>query len=268
VYRIIRLLLLFLLPLAGAFAQEVIDDALLRRGIEFLRGEEYEFAADDFQKVLEDETLSPFHSDALYWLVKTQIALENYGAAVESADRFLVFYPGHEKEGEILYHRARLLFLEDEPEKAIVALHGFIESYPSSPFASSALYWVGESLIVLGRLEEADAVFAELLENHPSSIKREAARYRREEIALLFREKELLDLLKWSHEEYLRDAEDYYRRETEYRDAISSYRERMGDGSQADLATAYRSRLLDAKERLLILQKYYADQLLGLTDVR
>ena len=265
--RIIRITILLLLPLTGLPSVE-IDDALLVRGLEFLRNGNYAAAAGDFEGVLADESLLPFHSDALYWLVKTDIALEDYDGAAEGADRFLIFYPGDEREGEILYQRARLLFLDGEPEKAIVALNSFIESHPRSPFVSAALYWVGESLIVLGRLEEADAVFGELLDNHPTSVKREATRYRKSEIALLFREKELLDLLKWSHEEYLRDAEDFYRRETEYRDAISSYRDRMGDGTEAERAAAYRSRLLDAKERLLNLQKYYADQLLELSHAR
>ena len=264
--RLIRIIILFLLPLSAAYAQEIVDDALLRRGLESLRAGDYGKAAEDFRGVIADESLLPFHAEAHYWLVKTDIALEDYPAAAETADRFLIFFAGDEREEEILYQRARLLFLEGEPGKAIVALNAFIESHGDSPFASSALYWIGESLVVLGRLEEADAVFSELLDNHPASVKREAARYRRSEIALLFRERELLDLLKWSHEEYLRDAEDFYRRESEYKTAIASYRERIGDGSEAELRSSYRARLLDAKERLLILQKYYVDQLLGLPD--
>ncbi len=266
--RIIQMTILLLLPLTCVSAQVIVDDALLRRGLESLRRGQYVSAAGDFENVLSNESLLPFHSDALYWLVKADIALKDYGKAAEEADRFLIFYAGDEREGEILYQRARLLHLEGEPDKAIAALNGFMASHPESPFFSSALYWIGESLIELGRLEEADAIFSELLENHPTSVKREAAEYRKSEIALLFREKELLDLLKWSHEEYLRDAEDFYRRESEYRDALLSYKQRMGDGTQEEIAAAYKSRLLDAKERLLAVQKYYIDRLMELSDVR
>ena len=122
--------------------------------------------------------------------------------------------------------------------------------------------------MTLGRLEEADAVFSELLESFPAGIKREAARYRRSEISLLYRERELLDLLKWSHEEYLQDAEDFYRRESEYADAVAEYRNKLGGDTQFEMQRLYTNRLLDSKKKLLTLQEYYVDELLRLSDAR
>ena len=87
------------------------------------------------------------------------------------------------------------------------------------------------------------------------------SRYRRSEIALLHRENELLDILKWSHEEYLKEAEDFYRRERAYRTALDA---RSISGNPENNFT--RERLLQLKDRLLVLKSYYIDQLLRFSD--
>jgi TolA-binding protein len=268
VKRIFRIFILILLPIWGLSGQTMVTDEVLRQGLSELRSGRLEEASTAFQAVLNDPNLEPFHPDALYWLIKTSIPLEQYETASLAADRYMVMYPGHGRQEEVVYQRSRILFLENEPEDAIVALGDFIDEYPNSEFVPSAKYWIGESLIVLGRLEEADAVFEMILEDYPNSVKREASRYRRSEIALLFRERELLNLLKWSHEEHLQDAEEFFRRENEYRDAVASYRERWGSGSGSDELTLYRTRLLEIKERLLKLERYYVEQLLGLANVQ
>lgn len=268
VKRIFRIFILILLPLSGLSAQEAVTDEVLRQGLAELRAGSLEGASKAFQAVLNDPNLEPFHADALYWLLKTSIPLGQYDTASSAADRYLVMYPGHGRQEEVIYQRSRLLFLEGEPDNAIAALGDFIDEYPHSEFVPSAKYWIGESLILLGRLEEADAIFEGVLEEYPNSVKREASRYRRSEIALLFRERELLNLLKWSHEEHLQDAEEFFRRESEYRDAVTSYRERLGSDSGSDEMMLYRTRLLEMKERLLKLERYYVEQLLGLSDVQ
>ena len=115
-----------------------------------------------------------------------------------------------------------------------------------------------QSLLALGRLDEAAAVFVELLNLYPASVKREAARFRQNEISLMYRERELLDLLKWSHEEYLRDAEDFYRRESEL---LNVYKDISLSGQQ-ELNKGW---LLEIKGRLLSLQEFYLNELLRLS---
>lgn len=111
----------------------------------------------------------------------------------------------------------------------------------------------------LGRLEEADAVFTDLLRKYPASAKREAARYRQSELSQLYRERELLNILKWSHEEYLRDTEEFYRRETE----LLELRRSFSKSEQQEMLTG---RLLEIKSELLDLQSYYLNELTGLSD--
>lgn len=262
--RIPILLLLLVLALLPVFGSDTVSNQHIRDGLTLLKAGDYENAAVEFRRTLDSPEMESFYPEALYWLIKADIAIGLYNEAAASAYIYISRYPSHGKLEEVEYQGARLLFLEGESAKAIVALGDFIERYPESEFLPSALYWIGESLMELGRLEEADAIYADLLYKYPGSVKREAARYRRSEISLLYRERELLDLLKWSHEEYLQDAEDFFRRESEYRSVLTANGE---DGNETtDSMFQARARMLGAKERLLILQRYYVEQLLELND--
>ena len=262
--RFVRIVFIIIAVSSRLHAQSIVNDSLLQSGISALRNGENDRASAAFRSVLIDESLAPFHPEALYWLIKIDMAQERYDEAYASVDRFLAFHPADERVGEVRYHQARLMYFQGEPEKAIIALGRFIVENPQSSLVSSAHYWIGEALVSIGRLEEADAVFSNLIDTYPYSVKREAARYRRSEISLLYRERELLDLLHWSHEEYLQNAEDFYRREKEYRNALESYRERFGDDNRTGQLRLYTRRLLAAKERLLDMRNDYVDELLEL----
>ncbi|RKX81339.1 MAG: hypothetical protein DRP60_00910 [Spirochaetes bacterium] len=255
--RITSLIFLFFLSVTVLSAQETAGDIALNQGLDDMRNGRIDSAASIFRDIIGDSSLKSYFPEALYWLIKSDIALENYNEASRAVDGFLSNYQKHPYFEEITYHRGRLLFLEKNPDSAIAALGDFVELYPDSDFRSSAFYWIGESLMALGRLEEADAVFSELLSQYPSSIKREAARYRRSEISLLYRERELLDLLKWSHEEYLRDSEDFYRREAEYKGQIASFRSSQSDNNHS-------KRLLMEKAQLLDIKSFYINELMRL----
>jgi tetratricopeptide (TPR) repeat protein len=96
----------------------------------------------------------------------------------------------------------------------------------------NAYFWIGESLYSLGRLEEAERVFARVLRDYPQSYKVEAASYRLSLLEFKKREEELLRLLKWSHEEFLRTVEEYQRREKAYEQALAAYQQRTGGAEQ------------------------------------
>jgi hypothetical protein len=96
----------------------------------------------------------------------------------------------------------------------------------------NAYFWIGESLYSLGRLEEAERVFAKVLRDYPQSYKAEAASYRLSLLEFKKREEELLRLLKWSHEEFLRTVEEYKRREKAYDQALAAYQQRVGSPEQ------------------------------------
>jgi Tfp pilus assembly protein FimV len=96
----------------------------------------------------------------------------------------------------------------------------------------SSLYWSGECLYALGRLEEAERAFQAVVQNFPSSVKVEASAYRISLIGLEYRQRELLKLLTWSHEESLRSVEDFRRREKAYEASIALYQKQISDSKR------------------------------------
>ncbi|OQX29197.1 MAG: hypothetical protein B0D92_04990 [Spirochaeta sp. LUC14_002_19_P3] len=248
---------LFIFVSAHIFA----SDILIQSGISELGSGRAQRASSIFQKVLNDRTQESLANDALYWLVKTEIHLKNYETAANYADQFITKYSSDRRMIEIQYHQARLLYLRGYPEKAIIALGNYSVTYPKSPLAASARYWIAESLISLGQLEEAKQVLQDLLKSYPASIKNEAAQHRLSEIEFLYREQSLLDLLRWSHENYLGNAEDMQRQRMEYYDALKG----LSDTESQSAAKAdidFLERLSRAKSTLLNLYEFYTNELI------
>ena len=257
--RIISLIFLFFLSLQLLSSQETNGAAILSKGLDDMKNGRMESAIEKFRSIINSKEMKSFYPDALYWGVKADIVLNNFEEASRAAEGFLLYYSDHPFSEEMNYLRGRLYYLQNDPDAAITSLGQFINNYPDSEFLPSALYWVGESLVALGRLEDADAVYSRLLSEYPASIKREAARYRRSEITFLFRERELLDLLKWSHEEYLRDSEDFYRRESSYLKTIEDCKTEIESNKNS---------LILVKERLLDIKEKYLDDLLELYNAQ
>ena len=257
--RLISLIFLFFLSFQLLFSQETDGAAILSKGLNDMKNGRMESAVAEFRSIVYSKEMKSFYPDALYWGVKADIVLNNFDEAARAAEVFLLNYTNHPYFEEMNYLRGRLYFLEKDPDAAITALGQFINNYPDSDFLPSALYWIGESLVELGRLEDADAVYSRLLSEYPASIKREAARYRLSEIAFLFRERELLDLMKWSHEEYLRDSEEFYRRESDYLKTIEDYKTQLESNKNS---------LVRVKERLLDMKEKYLDELLELYNAQ
>ena len=248
--------------------QLLANEVLLKAGIAELESGSFDQAAETFQSILNDIDLAELHADAHYWLVKTEILLEKYDSAMNHVEKFFAFFPHDKRVIEMKYQYARLFFLQGYPEKALIALGRFIVNYPTSRLVPSARYWIGESLIVLGRLEEAEAVFNDLIETHPRSVKREAARYRINEIAFHYRERTLLELLRWSHERYLEYAEDLQRQRVEYYEAVKGLNTSNSSSNdrQVEEKLIYMERLLKARGKLLDMKVFYINELMELQN--
>ena len=232
------LLLVVLLAAAPAFGQQaapkVGDDpkAVLASGIELFGQDRYREALDAFGKVLSDPRSGDSRPEAAYWSVLAYIATGDRDTASASIDAFMAAYPASPRLPDLLYQRGRLLYAKGDYEAALKAFAAFAEAAPKSDLLPSALYWCGECLYSLGRLEEAERAFAAVVEKYPSCVKVEAASYRRALIGLEYRERELLKLLTWSHEESLRAAEDFRRREKAYEQSIAVYQKQLADGKR------------------------------------
>jgi TolA-binding protein len=233
--RTVLMILLVLLP-AVLFAQMSSGADQLREGLQLFKEERYREAIRVFRGIIanaERERIQGNAPDAYYWMSRAFLAMDNYEQAAISLEYYLSNYPYHSYAGDALYQKGRLLYLQGEPENALQVLELFVREYPDSEYVGNAYFWIGESLFSLGHLEEAARVFNKVIAEYSTSAKTEAAGYRLSMIEFKKREDELLDILKWSHEEALNSIEQLERRERAYEEAIEAYQRKLSSTTPA-----------------------------------
>jgi TolA-binding protein len=251
--RIVAILLALLglaAPLLTAQSSTARSD--LKDGIEQFKNGQYDKAILLFHNVILDTTADASKPEAYLLIAKAYIAIGKLPEAERNLEFYLSAYPKAPDFAEAVYQKGRLLFLQEDFDNAIQALQTFIASFPGSPLASSAWFWVGESLASLGRLDDAQAVYRKIIDEYPSSFKLEAAQYKVSLIELRKKEVELSKLLKWSHEDFLKSIEEFQRREKTYEQAIEAYQKRLaGTGATDDQKTIadLRQELARAREQ-------------------
>jgi tetratricopeptide (TPR) repeat protein len=208
--------------------------------------------------------LSPEYSESLYWSALSDLSAGKYNEALrglESLENLEKYSASGIYRTEIPYHKGRILYYQGRYNDAIVLLASYYETEPNKIRKSAALYWAGECLFALGQFDMAGDVFAQIVEDYPESSKFEAALYRMEIIKQKKVELELLEILKWTHEESLKNLEDYQRQEKTYNQAIAAYQKRLadlqGDTRAADLELSneeYKQYLRAAEERIALLE--------------
>ncbi|MAG14179.1 MAG: hypothetical protein CMN78_06245 [Spirochaetales bacterium] len=241
--------LLLSLLATGAIGQ-TRGETLRQQGISIFGSGRYDEALRVFREIILDSGLREHHSDAYFWIAKSYIALGQFENASKNLEFFVGEFPDNENYPESLYQRGRLSFLTGEYEASIRALKLFIESYPQSPFVANSYFWVGESLYALGQFDSALEIFSIVAKQYSTSYKVEAARYRISVIELKERERELLKLLKWSHEEYLKALEEFDRKERGYEQALVTYQRTIRDLESRDFET----QILSMTQRITVLQ--------------
>ncbi|MBN1686069.1 MAG: tetratricopeptide repeat protein [Spirochaetales bacterium] len=241
---------LLLIPVA--LPAQDSGDSLVRRAITTFGQGLYDESLRLFRNVILNSSMSDYHGDSYFWIAKSYMALGQYENASKNLEFFLSEYPVNKYYEEGLYQRGRLDFLQGEHESAIQILEDFIDQYPDSSFAANSYFWIGESLYVLGHFDEALEIFETVEANYPTSFKIEAARYRISLIELKERERELLKLLKWSHEEYLRALEEFDRKEREYEQALIAYQRKI---REYETATTEDPRVSSLQKQVADLEK-------------
>jgi tetratricopeptide (TPR) repeat protein len=223
----------FLLLGALLWPQAKNGQAELQAGLAAFKQERYQQAAQSFRQVTALGDDLPAAADAYFWAARSYMAMGQLGEAGRVLDHFLSRYPHHPLFAEGQYQKTRLPFLAKDYEGTIRASEEFIRANPGSPFLPNAYFWAGESLYSLGRLDEAERIFAKVVTDYPQSFKVEAARYRLSLIEFKRREEQLLRLLKWSHEDFLKTVEEFRRRQAAYEQELAAYRGKPGKGTPA-----------------------------------
>jgi len=221
--------ILFALTACLAAYGQVPGNARVEQGVRLFGEEKYSEALEIFNRVLADTGAVESRPDAVYWSGLSYIALGNLENARRSLDVFIKEYPRDGHYPDAVYQRGRISYMQGDYEEGIRIFGAFLDANPGHSFFPSALFWTGDCLFSIGRLSEAESIFRAILDEYPDSVKYEAANYKLSLIRLKYRERELLTLLKWSHEESLRVIEEFQRREKAYEQALSVYQRRLSE---------------------------------------
>ncbi|MFP4483509.1 MAG: tetratricopeptide repeat protein, partial [Spirochaetaceae bacterium] len=209
--------------------------AILNEAIGRYEAGQFEQALVTFRELLSQDAYESIHGDAYFWIARSAIALGRLDEAADNLEYFLANYPENPYYTEGVYENGRLLHLQGDYEQSIMALRSFIEQYPKSPFVANAYYWMGESLFSLGHFDRAEQAFRTVTEQYSRSYRSEPAKYRLSIIDLRRREEELLKLLQWSHEEYVKAVDEFQEREQSFEAAIADYQRQIAENRQLSL---------------------------------
>jgi tetratricopeptide (TPR) repeat protein len=201
----------------------------LERGIELYGRGRWRDAAAELRRAQADAQTPNDKGEALYWIALSELAAGEYEGAVRDLDELARINPLGRRGAEVPYEKGRALFYLGQYDPAIVLLSTYAAHAADPGRKAQAMYWVGECLFALGRLDDAQDIFSRIIDEYPQSVKYEAASYRLSLINQKKVEGELLRLLQWSHEESLKTVEDYQRRERSYDQAIIAYQKRIAD---------------------------------------
>jgi tetratricopeptide (TPR) repeat protein len=246
--------LIFLFTLSPAFSQTT----RLERGITLYGESRWREAVIELRRAEAEAPSNDERAGALYWISLAELSAGEYEASLGDMEELeRIALPGSRYAGELSYHKGRVLFYLGRYDESVVLLRDYADHTGDAVKKAAALYWIGECLFAMGQFEEAGGVFTLITEQYPQSAKFEASSYR---LALINQKKvesELLEMLKWSHEESLKSVEDYQRRERSYDQALIAYQKRLADmarnGGELS-AEEYQRQLSAAEARILELE--------------
>jgi outer membrane protein assembly factor BamD len=108
--------------------------------------ENYDIAADEFQKAESQYPASPWAADALVMSAYSHYMDDNFSEAILSIDRYMRFHPGHCDVAYMMYLRGMCYYrqvsdVRREPGMSAYALAEFqnlVKRFPRSPYAKNA----------------------------------------------------------------------------------------------------------------------------------
>jgi len=194
-------------------------------------------AAIEFRRAQEIAGNTNDRSQALYWVILSELAYSDYGSALRDMDDLQKTAPGSSYNRDMMYHRARVYFNQGFFNEALVLFRQYTDSVSdvdreASDRRAAAFFWMGECLYSMGQFNEAENFYSWVIIMYPESLKKDAASYRIDLIKQKKIETELLALLQWSHEESLRSSEDYQRRLRTYEYTLNTYQRRIAELTQ------------------------------------
>jgi len=200
-------------------------------------------AAAHFRNAQEISKNANDWAQATYWVILTEMALGDYGSALRDMDELDRIAPKSNFARDMSYHRARAYYNQGYFEDALF----YFKRYNDSIFSddkeaadrkAAAFFWMGECLYSMGQFNDAEKFYAWVIAKYPNSPKVEASGYRIDLIKQKKIEAELLSLLRWSHEESLKNSEEYQRRIRTYENTLNAYQRRIAELTQGEIPAA------------------------------
>lgn len=254
---------IFLLTLSAVLFCSEGDD-IFRGGLTHFNEGDYEEAYRSFTRLAEEEPFYYYRANAVFWQGKTLYMKGEYVQAQVLLDQYLINWPDNSYYEEAIYLLGKNAYQQEDYQGALDSFLKFSQEYRNSDYVPHSLYWMAESLYQLGRIEEARQLYDQIIKDYPTSTKAEAARYRFSIIEIKEREEKLLELLKWSHEEFLKTSQDNNQARYIYEEALHSYQEQIAQLADREKDTNYLIRLVQLKEEALELKAFYLRQARGL----
>jgi len=235
------LIILVLFPAVYSYTQESLQEQYQQsylNGIQFYRLSLWMEAAFEFRRAQEIAEGIDDLSQALYWVILSQMAYSDFGSALRDMEELERIAPDSFYTIDMVYHRARVYYNQGFYDDALLLFNRYInsttdETRESADRRAAAFFWMGESLYLMGQFDEAEKFYAWVIGRYPESPKVEAASYRLDLIKQKKIEAELLALLQWSHEEALRISEEHQRTIRTYEHTLNLYQRRIAELTSA-----------------------------------
>jgi tetratricopeptide (TPR) repeat protein len=194
-------------------------------------------AAAQFRNAQEISKNANDWAQATYWVILTELAIGDYGSAIRDMDELERIAPKSSFARDMVYHRARAYYNQGYFEDALICFKRYNDSVQAgdneaSDRKAAAFFWMGECLYSMGQFGEAEKFYSWVIAQYPNSPKVEVSGYRVDLIKQKKIEAELLSLLRWSHEESLRNSEENQRKIRTYENALNAYQRKIAELTQ------------------------------------
>ena len=223
-----------------AYAQSAVAPITrLAMGIELFSQGRLSESVLELRRLQTEAASRELRAEALFWISMAQMFAGEYEQALRDMNLLEQTDPLNRRLPQLSYHRGRALFQLGRYDQAIVFLMRYADTIIPAPGGvysgadatrkASALYWAGVSLFSMGQLDRASDLFTYVVQRFPASSKSGASGSRLALISQRRVETELLTLLRWSHEESMRNMEEFRRREMLYNQALVAYQRQVAD---------------------------------------
>jgi len=266
-------------------------ESRLRAGVNLFSQGKYREAVPELRRFQAEAPSAELRGEALFWISLSELSAGEYDEALQDMDALIQTDPAHRRVKELSYQRGRVLYYLGRYDEAVVQLKVYSDSLTPDAGAelsssdrakkASALYWIGECLFSMNQMDKAADVFHSVIDDYPGGTKYEASVYRLALIDQKKVEEQLLNLLKMSHEESLRNTEEFRQKEINYEQALNAYQKRLaelshgaaedGGSGGSDLEesnTRYREELAAADERIRSLENTLREATSALDNIR